>query len=221
MTDRLGSRGGTTATLEEGQARLETARADDAPRIRSAILRTALHRGEFHADDAADWPVSQPNQIGAQVNALAKMGLLEKLNANGEPEHRKARAKASHGRASYVWRLTGKGHVEAARARPSAAAERPQEAASAPKPTPGPGSLLNRFHPRSCGSCGATIVFLKTTKAKAMPLDPEPVEGGNVRIRDGIALVNSDPDLLDDGLRYQSHFASCPNADRHRRTDAA
>lgn len=83
------------------------------------------------------------------------------------------------------------------------------------------GSLLDRFHPRKCGSCGATIVFLKTTKAKAMPLDPEPVEGGNVRVRDGIALVNSEPDLLDDGFRYQSHFASCPNADRHRRTDAA
>ena len=113
---RLGTRGGTTETLEDGQMRLEAARADSAPRIRSAILRVALNKGEFHADDAAAWPVSQPNQIGAQVNALAKMGMLEKRNRQGVVEHRKAKAKASHGRASYVWRLTAKGTTEAIRA---------------------------------------------------------------------------------------------------------
>jgi hypothetical protein len=110
---RLGHRGGTTRTLEEAQSLLEGARSDDSERIRSAILRTALQRGEFHADHSARWPVSQPNQIGAQVNALARMGLLEKRNRHGEVEHRKAQAEASHGRASYVWRLTTKGEVVA------------------------------------------------------------------------------------------------------------
>jgi predicted ArsR family transcriptional regulator len=113
MTGRLGSRGGTTATLEEGQARLEESLQDDSERIRSAILRSAFVRGEFHADQAAEWPIRQANQIGAQVNALARMGLLEKLNRDGELEHRKAKAKASHGRASYVWRLTAKGRKAA------------------------------------------------------------------------------------------------------------
>lgn len=113
---RLGSRGGSTSTLEEGQERLEQARADSAERIRSAILRAALKHDEFHADHAAKWPVSQPNQIGAQVNALAKLRLLEKKNKDGVVEHRKAKAKASHGRASYVWRLTEKGREAAMKA---------------------------------------------------------------------------------------------------------
>lgn len=113
QTERLGSRGGTTESLPEGQQRLEQARADSAERIRKAILRAADYYGEFHADMAADWPIVQPNQIGAQVNALAKMGMLVKRNKFGNIEHRKAKAKASHGRASYVWSLTAKGKAAA------------------------------------------------------------------------------------------------------------
>lgn len=113
--NRLGMRGGTTGSFGEAQGRMEGSRRDDPARVRSAILRAALKYDEFHADHAANWPLHEPNQIGAQVNALANMGLLEKRNRHGNVEHRAARAAASHGRHSYVWRLTGPGRTAALR----------------------------------------------------------------------------------------------------------
>lgn len=115
--DRLGSRGGVTRSLEEGQALIEDHKADEARFVRESILRVALRSGEVHADDLSGLEVSSPNVIGAQINALARSRLLEKLNRRGAVEHRKARAKASHGRASYVWRLTDKGRRQAERLR--------------------------------------------------------------------------------------------------------
>jgi len=106
---RLGVRGGTTDSLAEAQQLQGDFKAQEAERIRRMILLVAADLGEFHADHAASWEVSEPNVIGAQVNALARMGLLEKRNRAGEVEHRKASATASHGRASYVWRLSAKG----------------------------------------------------------------------------------------------------------------
>jgi hypothetical protein len=73
------------------------------------ILLTAAERGEFHADDLADVHLPEPNLIGAAVNALAKGGLLEKLNRHGQLEHRKGVAPAAYSRASYVWRPTKRG----------------------------------------------------------------------------------------------------------------
>lgn len=110
---RLGSRGGSTESLEEGQALMEQHKVTESEVVRRFILRTAYGKAEFHADDAADLDTTSPNLIGAQVNALAKLGLLEKLNKQGQPEHRKGTSKASHGRASYVWRLTQRGYDEA------------------------------------------------------------------------------------------------------------
>ena len=63
---------------------------------------------------------------------------------------------------------------------------------------------------------------------KRMPLDPVPVPGGNVRLLPAehlgapprSAVVGPAIDLFDDqddGTRYVSHFATCPNADEHRR----
>lgn len=112
---RLGSRGGTTESLEEGQALQQQHKLAEADVVRRFILRIAYGNGEFHADDAAALDVTSPNLVGAQVNALAKKGLLEKKNRQGIIEHRKAKAKASHGRASYVWRLTQPAGWDAAR----------------------------------------------------------------------------------------------------------
>lgn len=93
-----------------------------------------------------------------------------------------------------------------------------------------------------CRSCGAPIFFGRTAKGRRMPLDPAPVEDGNVivdqdmRLLDKLAsaYVGDSPppegapvrvlhkfELIDpDVPRYRTHFASCPAADRHRRAKA-
>lgn len=76
----------------------------------------------------------------------------------------------------------------------------------------------------SCRSCGAPIVWAVTRKGKRMPLDAEPVDGGNVVIvepaRGSVPPVAEvrEPALTDpSGLaRYTSHFATCPQADSWR-----
>jgi hypothetical protein len=61
-----------------------------------------------------------------------------------------------------------------------------------------------------------------------MPVDPDPVPDGNLVLTPGGAAISShdvplaavvDPaqPTLDDPPRYRSHFATCPNADQHRR----
>jgi hypothetical protein len=108
---RAGSRGGPQPpmTLAIAQSLFETWRKHEYGWVRAHIIETAGRRGEYHADNSAELQVAEPNVIGAAVNALAKSGLIEKLNAEGRMEHRRARAAASHARASYVWRLTSKG----------------------------------------------------------------------------------------------------------------
>lgn len=69
-----------------------------------------------------------------------------------------------------------------------------------------------------CQSCGATITWAKTENGRAMPLDAAPVDNGNMQVVDGVAIIVGD--LLspgDDGPRYVSHFATCPNSAAHRR----
>jgi len=68
----------------------------------------------------------------------------------------------------------------------------------------------------TCRSCNAPILWARSAKGKRrpMPLDPEPVPGGNVELVDGEAwVVKPDPNVP----RYVSHFATCPNAGQHRR----
>jgi hypothetical protein len=67
-----------------------------------------------------------------------------------------------------------------------------------------------------CRSCNAEIIWARTESGKAMPLDAEPTEDGNVKIVGGFAVVGG-LQLLDPGPRYTSHFATCPNAAQHRR----
>lgn len=65
----------------------------------------------------------------------------------------------------------------------------------------------------ACQSCGAAMRWVKTEAGKNMPLDPEPIRGGNVEMRNGVAHVVQ-PD--DETRRYVSHFSTCPNANGHR-----
>lgn len=80
----------------------------------------------------------------------------------------------------------------------------------------------------TCGSCGAEVVWAVTPAGRRMPVDAEPVDGGNVILHPGIARGDAPtatvvgkavaPALFgDDAPRYVSHFVTCPNADAHRR----
>lgn len=78
----------------------------------------------------------------------------------------------------------------------------------------------------TCRSCDASIVWADTSSGSRMPVDAEPVPDGNLVLTypspgRALALV-VDPAqlLLDDPPRYRSHFATCPNADQHRRNRA-
>lgn len=56
----------------------------------------------------------------------------------------------------------------------------------------------------TCKSCGATIVWLPTQKGAWMPVDSE-----------GVAV---DDDVYMPTL-HTSHFNTCPNADKHSKTN--
>lgn len=97
-----GVRGGITRSLEEGQVLIEAFKPQEASAIRSLILDVAREHGEVHADQIP----CPGNVVGAQFNALARSGRLEKLNRHGQLEHRASAKPDSHGRRSYVWRLS-------------------------------------------------------------------------------------------------------------------
>lgn len=75
-----------------------------------------------------------------------------------------------------------------------------------------------------CRSCRAPIVWAVTADGKRMPLDAVPAADGNLaarRMPDGtlqVRVLTADlPDVADSERPAISHFASCPDADRHRR----
>lgn len=53
-----------------------------------------------------------------------------------------------------------------------------------------------------CRSCNASIIWFRTAAGKNMPVDSDTVQSG---------------DALLDLSRHKSHFATCPNANAHRR----
>lgn len=84
-----------------------------------------------------------------------------------------------------------------------------------------------------CRSCGASIQWAITDEKRNMiPLDPEPVEHGNVVVKDPhfathrgtawLVHVLNDVEVIgpriDGEPLYVKHFFTCPNADRHRRS---
>lgn len=69
---------------------------------------------------------------------------------------------------------------------------------------------------RSCRSCGAAVLWVTTTAGRLMPVDAEPVEGGNVEVLgNGTAVVHGQPELAP-GDRYVAHFVTCPQAETWR-----
>ena len=71
----------------------------------------------------------------------------------------------------------------------------------------------------TCRSCGAAIVWAKTSTGKTIPLDAAPSPRGNMILDEqGVALVV--PTLSGFGPWMISHFATCPNAAQHRKPKA-
>lgn len=69
----------------------------------------------------------------------------------------------------------------------------------------------------TCKSCGAPIFWAKTVNGKPMPLDAEPVLDGRIILEGQTAIVVGSAYVRDGTARYDSHFATCPNARSHRR----
>jgi hypothetical protein len=66
----------------------------------------------------------------------------------------------------------------------------------------------------TCKSCGARIIFVKTTTGSSMPLNAGMADNGNV-------VIEGDPPIArvvaaGAGM-FISHFATCPGADAHRK----
>lgn len=73
-----------------------------------------------------------------------------------------------------------------------------------------------------CRTCEAPIFWAITDGGKRMPVDLRPVDDGNLVIV-GLAdvprvtVVEQSAPMLDDPPRYVSHFATCPDAEHHRK----
>jgi hypothetical protein len=76
-----------------------------------------------------------------------------------------------------------------------------------------------------CKSCGAELLWTLTERGRKMPLDVDPYTGDDPR---GLFVLRRQTELAPTAVAvpldafpgepvYRSHFASCPNADRHRR----
>lgn len=55
---------------------------------------------------------------------------------------------------------------------------------------------------RSCKSCSAAIIWMKTKNDKTIPVDYESVDGMELIFEPG---------------KHVAHFATCPNANKHRK----
>ena len=78
----------------------------------------------------------------------------------------------------------------------------------------------------ACRSCGARITWLKTPGGKSIPVDEDPTEDGNIVIDvercQLVARVFKDAEHAKaagaEEPRYKSHFATCPDGPKWRRT---
>lgn len=79
---------------------------------------------------------------------------------------------------------------------------------------------------KTCKSCGAPIIWIKTAAGKSMPCDAEPLpyrasqNGAAIVVTPNGETLKADIEDTPEkatGIGYISHFATCPNAALHRR----
>ena len=79
-----------------------------------------------------------------------------------------------------------------------------------------------------CKSCGKEIFFIALTSKRIMPCDAQPIRYRKAQKKEpgALLLVTIDgkiargiPDQDSDLVGYTSHFATCPNADQHRKKE--
>lgn len=86
-----------------------------------------------------------------------------------------------------------------------------------------PPDLTNRFPISHCRTCGARIIWAQTQDLRAKPVDADPhPTAGNLELFDrGPGLAPTAivvPAVKRHGKTlYRSHFATCPQADLHRK----
>jgi hypothetical protein len=72
-----------------------------------------------------------------------------------------------------------------------------------------------------CTSCGAPIVWAETRSGRKIPLDPGPIENGNVEYLPSVgrAFIHVRWHLwtpLPNAIRTRAHFVTCLHASKHR-----
>lgn len=67
----------------------------------------------------------------------------------------------------------------------------------------------------NCKSCQAPIRWELTVTGRNIPLDAEPVLNGNLIFDENGRIVTVEPRASK--LAYISHFATCPQAAKHRK----
>lgn len=66
----------------------------------------------------------------------------------------------------------------------------------------------------ACKGCNARIYWARTKSGAAMPLDPQPVDGGNIEFAGTLAVVvRAQPGVK----RHVVHYVSCPDAVKQRK----
>lgn len=76
------------------------------------------------------------------------------------------------------------------------------------------------FSRATCRSCNARIAWLKTPAGRSMPVDVEPSLSGNIIIENAVAIVSPARAIEARAAgrdTYVSHYATCPQANEHRR----
>jgi hypothetical protein len=74
----------------------------------------------------------------------------------------------------------------------------------------------------TCGTCGQSVRWIRTTFGARMPVDPLPdVNGNMVRREDGrlriLSRLAAEDARAAGWTLWMSHFRSCPDAEHHRR----
>ena len=72
-----------------------------------------------------------------------------------------------------------------------------------------------------CRTCNAPIIWVyMAASGRLMPLDDKPADDGTVWIVDGKGVTAGNVSMFEDmlqGPKYKSHFATCPQAQEHRK----